>query len=147
MAKSLAMSEMEEKLQRRIKQLQSDLSEAGSPASLTVEVIGGGLSGWGATRGAYKLMDLLLKVKDGETPGRIKRNPEFTKGCVVAGVGLVGGIASLALPYKYPMSYPRGMALQASITALTCGLDRLVDHFPTAAPTAGAPAAMQPAGK
>ena len=146
MAKALTLSEAEDKLRAKINQLKADLDEAGSPASLTVECFGGGLAGWGVTRGLYKVLDMGLKVKEGEVPGRIKRNAEFTKGCIAGSLGLLTGVANLMVPYKYPLSYPRGMALQGSITMLTSGLDRIVDHFP-AAPAAAAPAAMQPASK
>ncbi len=142
MATGLTRTEEERKLQGRISQLKQDLADAGSPASLTVEVFGGGLSGWGITRLGYKGLEYALKVKDGEKPGFMKKNPKFIQGIVAGAVGLVSGVANLAIPYKFPLSYPRGMALQGSITMLTSGLDRIVDNFPTA-PAKALPAAEQ----
>lgn len=138
---SLTRTDREQELEAKLKQARRDLVEAGSPASLTVEVMGGGISGWGLTRAIYAGLNAVLKPKPGVEPGFFRKNKEFTKGVVAGVVGLAGGVLNLALPYKFPLSYPRGMALQGSVTMLTSGLDRIVDNFP--APAAPALPAKQ----
>lgn len=138
----ITKAELADQLQSKLKKLKSDLAEAGSPASLVVEVFGGSLGGFGLTRGVFKGMDVLLRVKEGEQPGFFRKNPTFTKGLVAGVVGLASGAANLAVPYTYPMSYPRAMALQGSVAMMTMGLDRIIDGFPTA-PAAALPPKQQ----
>lgn len=143
MARDLTRAEIETKLKAKIAQVKADLQEAGSPASLTVEVLGGGLTGWGLTRAVFKGLDVLLKPTPGQALGFFKTYPQFTKGLVAGAVGLTGGIASLAIPYNYPMTYPRAIALQASQAMLLIGLDRIVDYFPKTQPASQLPPAQQ----